>query len=141
MEQLDRFAAAQQHVYAQVLAELKSGRKLGHWMWFIFPQAAGLGTSEMSRRYAIHGIDEAWSYLAHPLLGPRIAECTDIMLGWAGRRSAQAILGAIDAVKFRSSMTLFDAVRGSDRFGIAIDRFFNGRRDGDTLAFLAAIDA
>jgi uncharacterized protein (DUF1810 family) len=141
MESLDRFVAAQQQIYPRVIEELRAGAKQNHWMWFIFPQIAGLGHSTMAQRYAIHDIAEAWSYLAHPLLGPRLAECTDAMLAWAGRRSPQAILGTVDTMKFRSSMTLFEAAGGDDRFGQALDRFFGGERDGETLTILATIDA
>lgn len=141
MESLDRFVAAQQQVYPQVRGELRDGAKASHWMWYIFPQITGLGRSETARRYAIRGIGEAWSYLAHPVLGPRLAECTNAMLGWAGKRSAVAILGQVDAMKFQSSMTLFEAAGGADRFGKALDRFFSGNRDGETLTILATIEA
>lgn len=141
MKTLDRFIEAQQQTYPLALGELRAGAKRSHWMWYIFPQVTGLGHSEMARRYAVSDIAEAWTYVAHPLLGPRLAECTDTMIGWASRRSAHMILGAVDTMKFRSSMTLFEAGGGSARFGIAIDRFFAGERDGDTLAILAAIDA
>lgn len=141
MESLNRFVAAQQQVYQHARDELLRGTKTGHWMWYIFPQIIGLGRSEMSLRYAIGGIGEAWTYLAHPLLGPRLAECTEAMLGWAGKRSAAAILGQVDAMKFQSSMTLFEAAGGADHFGVALDRFFSGNRDGETLGILATIDA
>src|SRR5262245_5504524 len=141
MESLDKFVAAQQQVYPLVRDELRSGTKRSHWMWYIFPQITGLGHSAMSRRYAIADIAEAWSYLAHPTLGPRLTECTEIMLGWAGKRGPQAILGPVDAMKFKSSMTLFEAAGGAERFGLALDRFFAGERDGETLALLAAIEA
>jgi uncharacterized protein (DUF1810 family) len=110
-------------------------------MWFIFPQIGGLGHSPMAQRYAITDIEEAWRYLAHPLLGPRLAECTGTMLGWAGKRSAEAILGGVDTMKFKSSMTLFQAAGGSARFGLALDRFFAGERDGETLSLLATMPA
>lgn len=105
-------------------------------MWFVFPQIAGLGFSEMARRYAIADLREARAYLAHPLLGPRLAQCVDAMLDWAGRRSAEAILGTIDALKFASSMTLFEAAGGSDRYARTLDAFCAGRRDGRTLELL-----
>lgn len=105
-------------------------------MWYIFPQVAGLGVSEMARRYAISDLREARAYLAHPQLGPRLLQSTDAMLGWAGRRSAEAILGTIDALKFASSMTLFETVGGNDRFAQAHDAFYSGRRDGRTLQLL-----
>ncbi len=131
---LDRFVRAQESVYDRALAELRAGAKKTHWMWFIFPQIAGLGRSHMARFYALSGLDEAAAYAAHPLLGPRLRECTDAMLGWAGRRSAETILGGIDAVKFASSMTLFDAAcPGELRFGQALGAFYGRRRDRATL--------
>ena len=103
---LERFLTAQDPVYEDALAELRRGRKASHWMWFIFPQLAGLGQSEMSRIYAIAGLDEARAYLAHPVLGARLRECAEAVLA-NDDRSAEEILGSIDAVKLRSSMTLF----------------------------------
>jgi uncharacterized protein (DUF1810 family) len=105
-------------------------------MWFIFPQITGLGFSEMARHYAIADLSEARAYLAHPILGPRLAQSVDAMLGWAGQRGAGAILGAVDALKFASSMTLFEAVGGDDRFAHALDAFYTGRRDGRTLELM-----
>jgi uncharacterized protein (DUF1810 family) len=138
MNALDRFVAAQEQTYSQALAELRAGDKRSHWMWFIFPQITGLGHSAMAQRYAIANRDEARAYLDHPLLGHRLAECTDTMLGWAGRKSAQAILGSIDALKFRSSMTLFEAAEGGSRYGRALDLFCQGKRDELTLGELAS---
>ena len=135
---LERFAAAQEPVYDQALAELRSGAKHGHWMWFVFPQLDGLGHSPTARHYAIRDLAEARAYLADPLLGARLAECTEAMLGWAGRRSAEAILGPIDALKLRSSMTLFEAADGNDLFGRALEGFYAGKRDQLTLDLLAA---
>jgi uncharacterized protein (DUF1810 family) len=134
---LERFVAAQDPVYARVLAELRAGGKRSHWMWFVFPQIAGLGHSDMARRYAIAGLAEAKDYLAEPVLGPRLRECTQAMLDWAGKRSADQILGSIDALKFASSMTLFEAAGGSAEFGKALDAFYNGRRDARTLDIIA----
>jgi uncharacterized protein (DUF1810 family) len=134
---LERFVAAQAPVYPRVLAELRAGEKHTHWMWFIFPQIAGLGRSEMSARYAIANLAEARAYVAHPLLGARLAECTDTMLGWAGRKNARAILGSVDALKFCSSMTLFEAADGA-RYTKAIEAFCDGERDALTLARLPA---
>ena len=135
---LDRFVTAQQDVYAQALAELREGRKRSHWMWFVFPQLAGLGRSETARYYGIDSSAEARAYLDHPLLGSRLRECTQAMLAH-GRLGAEAILGAVDAIKFRSSMTLFEAV-APDRglFAEALLVFYCGRRDGATLERLAA---
>jgi len=126
---LERFVAAQQDVYPGVVAELRAGRKTGHWMWFVFPQVAGLGQSEMSRFYAIGSLDEAAAYLAHPVLGPRLLECAGLVLATRGR-SAEDIFGGIDAVKLRSSMTLFHrAAPDQAVFGAVLDRFFGGVAD------------
>ncbi|MDB5724079.1 MAG: calpastatin [Novosphingobium sp.] len=102
-------------------------------MWFVFPQIAGLGFSEMARFYAIADLVEARAYLAHPVLGPRLTQSVDAMLAWNGLRGAGAILGPVDALKFASSMTLFEAVHGGDIFARALDVFYTGRRDGRTL--------
>src|SRR5688572_14448818 len=106
-------------------------------MWFIFPQIEGLGHSAMAQRYAIVNLAEARAYLAHSMLGARLRECTEAMLGWAGKRSAEAILGPVDAFKFASSMTLFEAAGGGAVFTRALDGFYNGNRDERTLALLA----
>lgn len=116
---------------------MRAGAKHSHWMWFVFPQIAGLGRSPTARLYAIAGLAEARAYLAHPVLGSRLLECTEAMLGWAGRRSAEAILGSIDALKFKSSMTLFEAAAEEPaRFAAALDAFCAGERDAATLARL-----
>ena len=132
---LERFVEAQRSTYDEALRELSAGRKRSHWMWWIFPQIAGLGRSPTSQRYAIRDAVEARSYMLHPLLGARLAECTGAMLGWAGRRSAEAVLGPVDALKFRSSMTLFDAVAGEpdNPFARALAAFCHGERDPLTL--------
>jgi uncharacterized protein (DUF1810 family) len=135
---LERFVSAQRQQYQLVLGELHAGNKRSHWMWFIFPQIAGLGFSELSLLYGIAGIPEARAYLAHEYLGPRLAECTDAMLGWSDKRGADRILGQIDAMKFRSSMTLFEAAGGGERFTRALELFFSGNRDERTLALLAS---
>lgn len=136
---LARFVEAQAHTYADALAELRDGRKESHWMWFVFPQIAGLGTSPTSRFYAIASLDEARAYLAHPLLGARLRECTEAVLAHAGM-SAETIFGGIDAVKLRSSMTLFDRVAGADNpFDRCLAAFFGGERDARTLALLGAV--
>ena len=135
MTGLDRFVEAQREVYPRALAELRAGRKTSHWMWFVFPQIAGLGHSAMAVRYAIRDLDEARAYLAHPLLGTRLREAAMAMCGHAGL-SAEAILGGIDAVKFRSSMTLFEAAaQGEPRalFATCLDAFYGGARDPETL--------
>jgi uncharacterized protein (DUF1810 family) len=138
MEGLERFVTAQDPVWPRVVAELEAGAKRSHWMWFVFPQVAGLGSSAMAQRYAIASLDEARAYLAHPVLGPRLREATDLMLGHAGR-PAEAILGGIDAMKFRSSMTLFRAAAPDDRrYARALDAFWGGVPDPRTLERLAS---
>ena len=130
---LSRFVEAQSGVYDQALSELRRGRKTGHWMWFIFPQVAGLGMSAMSQRYAIGSLDEARAYLQHPVLGPRIIECAAAVLGNT-ESTAVRILGDIDAQKLRSSMTLFQRAEPDERvFGRVIDRFYAGAPDAETL--------
>ncbi len=131
---LHRFVEAQAPVYADVLAELRAGRKRSHWMWFIFPQIAGLGRSTMAQFYAISSIDEARAYLDHPLLGERLRECTELVLATEGR-SARDIFGAPDDLKFRSSMTLFSEAGAADEpFRTALAKFFGGAPDEATLA-------
>ncbi|HEX8418605.1 MAG TPA: DUF1810 domain-containing protein [Sphingomonas sp.] len=138
MDALDRFVRAQQTTYAGAIAELRRGRKTSHWMWFVFPQIAGLGRSETARFYAIASAAEARAYLAHPLLGARLIQATIVATAAAG--SAEAIFGGIDAVKLRSSMTLFEAVADDGApFAAAIDRFFGGERDAETLRLLRVI--
>jgi uncharacterized protein (DUF1810 family) len=133
---LERFVAAQRSAYASAVAELRAGRKTGHWMWFVFPQVAGLGQSAMSQRYAIASLHEARAYLAHPVLGPRIAECARILTELPGH-DAEQIFGGIDAVKLRSSMTLF--ARGSEDDSVyhaVLDQYFGGETDPHTDARL-----
>ncbi len=124
---LARFVQAQEAVMPQVRRELAAGRKQSHWMWFVFPQIAGLGHSSTARHYAISGLEEAQAYLAHPVLGPRLHECTALALG-SPAASAAALFGSPDDVKFRSSMTLF-AAAGPGPFRDALDRFHDGRPD------------
>ncbi|MGN6496478.1 MAG: DUF1810 domain-containing protein [Tsuneonella sp.] len=135
MGSLDRFVEAQADgVYERALSELRNGEKRSHWMWFVFPQIAGLARSETAHRFAIADRVEAERYLGHPLLGGRLDECSGAMLAWSGRRTAEAILGAVDALKFRSSMTLFEAVSQRPApFGPAIEAFYAGARDPHTL--------
>jgi uncharacterized protein (DUF1810 family) len=131
-----RFVRAQAPVYDDVLGELQHGRKSSHWMWFVFPQVAGLGRSETARFYAIGSLDEARAYLAHPLLGPRLLECVRLLLEIEGR-TADVILGPIDALKLRSSMTLFlRAAPDEPVFAAVIDRFYGGVADEATDAIL-----
>ncbi|WP_428391218.1 DUF1810 domain-containing protein [Lichenicoccus sp.] len=133
---LQRFVDAQDRVLEQVLRELRQGRKRTHWMWFVFPQLAGLGHSAMAQHYAIASLDEARAYLAHPLLGPRLATCTDLVCAVRGR-SIDQILGSPDDLKFRSSMTLFSRAQSEDpRFQDALDRYFAGRPDLLTITRL-----
>lgn len=133
---LDRFVEAQAAIYAQALAELRRGRKQSHWMWFVFPQIAGLGSSPTARHYAVASADEARAFLAHPLLGARLREGAAAMLAHRGL-SAEAILGGIDALKFRSSMTLFEAMADDPAlFAEALEAFCDGERDQATLALL-----
>ncbi|BAL77260.1 DUF1810 domain-containing protein [Bradyrhizobium cosmicum] len=136
---LERFVQAQYPVYRDVREELARGRKQSHWMWFVFPQIAGLGFSAMSQRYAIASRAEAMAYLAHPVLGPRLIECTRLVLAVEGR-TINAILGAPDDAKFHSAMTLFGAVSDDPIFGETLARYFAGERDGATLQILAALD-
>lgn len=133
---LQRFVEAQAPVFEAVRAELAAGRKRTHWMWFVFPQLAGLGYSEMARRYAIASADEARAYLAHPLLGPRLAECAGLMLR-TPTAHVRDVLGPPDDLKFRSSMTLFDAVAPNGAYGACLQRFFAGGRDEATVRLLA----
>ncbi|MCB2210413.1 DUF1810 domain-containing protein [bacterium] len=134
---LQCFVEAQDPVYPQVLTELRQGRKRSHWMWFIFPQVAGLGRSAISQRYAIQSGAEARAYLAHPFLGARLRECVTILLE-GDQNSAHAIFGQPDTMKFRSSMTLFAAQAGEESlYSQALDKFFDGQPDTATLDFLA----
>ncbi len=133
---LDRFLVAQQHVYDGVIEELRHGRKTGHWIWFIFPQLAGLGQSAMSQRFSIASLDEARAYLAHPVLGARLRECAGIVLALRAG-SAEEIFGALDAAKLRSSMTLFHrAAPDTPVFGQVVDMYYGGVADGATDARL-----
>jgi uncharacterized protein (DUF1810 family) len=135
---LERFVAAQDQLgtYQRALAELRAGEKASHWMWFIFPQVAGLGFSAMAREYAISSLDEARAYLAHPVLGPRLAECADALLALDGL-TARDVLGGVDAMKLRSSVTLFQAASPDvPAFGAILARYFDGQPDDATLTRL-----
>ena len=137
---LRRFVAAQDAggTYERALAELRAGRKTSHWMWFVFPQIAGLGLSSTSRTYAISSLTEARAYLAHPVLGPRLRECAAILTGLPVR-SAEQVLGGIDAQKLRSSMTLFARADPAEPlFGQVLDHYFRGEPDAATDRLLAA---
>lgn len=133
---LDRFVRAQAVNYADALAEMRAGRKVTHWSWYVLPQVRGLGSSGMSVRYAISGLPEAKAFLDHPVLGARLAECVAAMNDHAGR-SAASILGCVDAMKFHSCLTLFAQVAGEGSvFQAALGRFFNGVPDAVTLDVL-----
>jgi uncharacterized protein (DUF1810 family) len=132
---LQRFVDAQEDsaIYARALGELRTGRKQGHWIWFVFPQIAGLGSSPISQAYAIRSLDEARAYLAHPLLGPRLRESTEALLAADPASSAESILGPIDAVKVRSSMTLFTRADPAEQlFSNALARFYADEPDPET---------
>ena len=133
---LQRFVDAQAGVFDQALAELSAGTKRSHWMWFVFPQIAGLGFSAMAQRYAIASRLEAQAYLAHPLLGPRLIACTRAVCRVADR-SAHQIFGSPDDLKFRSSMTLFAAIAQERIFAEALLKYFDGQPDEATLKTLA----
>ncbi len=127
---LERFVGAQRGGYDGILRELRAARKTGHWMWFVFPQVVGLGMTWMSRHYAIRSLDEARAYLAHPVLGPRLRECADAVLAAPRVATAESILGGIDAMKLRSSMTLFvRAAPDEPRWQHVLDRFYDGVPD------------
>ena len=131
---LHRFVAAQCRSYDDAVAELRSGRKTSHWMWFVFPQIAGLGHSPTARTYAITSLAEARAYLAHPVLGDRLRECASILAGLPGL-TAEQIFGGIDAMKLRSSMTLFlHAEPGDEAFRQVLDKYFGGAADPATEA-------
>jgi uncharacterized protein (DUF1810 family) len=135
MDSLDRFVDAQRGVYAGALSELRQGRKRGHWMWFIFPQLRGLGVSAMSRHYGIESRREAAAYLDHAVLGPRLRECTEAVNGLCGR-SAEEIFGAVDAMKLRSSMTLFHLAGGGGSFRLCLETYFGGAADPRTIELI-----
>ncbi|MCE4225108.1 DUF1810 domain-containing protein [Methylobacterium sp. C25] len=134
---LDRFIEAQTTTFDQALRELAAGRKRSHWMWFVFPQCSGLGASEMARRYAIGGLEEARAYLQHPVLGNRLRACTAAVNAVSGR-TAHDIFGSPDDMKFRSSMTLFSRADPSlPEFGEALTAYFNGEEDPRTIEILS----
>ena len=136
-DHLQRFLWAQENTIEQVCRELSAGRKTGHWIWFIFPQVAGLGRSATAQHYAIRSAEEAMTYLEEPTLGRRLRKCCALLLAHPDN-SAEAILGSIDALKLRSSMTLFKAVSGEATFQQVLDRFYAGQPDPSTLDILAS---
>jgi uncharacterized protein (DUF1810 family) len=131
------FLEAQEASYASALAEISAGAKRSHWMWYVFPQIAGLGRSEMARRYAIASIDQAREYLAHPVLGQRLRECVAALQDLPPT-TAVKVFGHIDAIKLRSSLTLFIEAGAGRSFEAALERWFNGERDPATLDILSA---
>ena len=137
---LQRFINAQDDVFESALAELREGDKRSHWMWFIFPQLAALGRSSTAKFFGLASIDEARAYLDHPLLGPRLRECVETLLSWSGERSAEQILGSIDAMKLRSSLTLFDQIEPDGLMGQGLLNFFADDRDELSLALLRRTD-
>jgi uncharacterized protein (DUF1810 family) len=135
---LGRFLQAQDGVYDRALAELRSGRKRSHWMWYVFPQYYGLGHSSTSKRYAIKSVAEAEAYLKHPVLGPRLIECAEAVMGVEGR-TAHEIFDSPDDMKLRSSATLFASVSTAGSvFERLLDKYYEGERDDQTLALLPA---
>lgn len=138
-ENLYRFIDAQEDVYHKVIQELRNGKKQSHWMWFIFPQIAGLGYSSTAKYYAIQNVDEARAYLAHPTVGARLLECTEIVVAHKDL-SALTIFGDIDEMKLRSSMTLFAHIAGPESvYQQALDKYFDGAQDHRTLDILAKL--
>ena len=136
---LERFVEAQEDsaIYARALGELREGRKQSHWIWFVFPQIAGLGSSPISQAYAIRSLDEARAYLAHPSLGPRLHESCEALLANDPSLTATQILGTIDALKVRSSMTLFATADPSDQiFSKVLERFYADEPDPETNRLL-----
>ena len=142
--ELGRFVSAQNHggTYRAALAELRAGAKRTHWMWFVFPQIAGLGSSPTARRYAIASLREARAYLEHPVLGPRLRECSAALLDREGADDPAAVLGSVDALKLRSCMTLFARVAPEEPvFAAVLDRYYGGAVDPATDALLGDRDS
>jgi len=138
VDSLDRFHAIPQAVIDRAVGELIAGRKTSHWMWFVFPQLAALGRSPTAQFYGISSIAEARAYLAQPLLGQRLRDCVQAVSAWAGKRTPEEMLGSIDAMKLRSSLTLFDRVAPGSAFEDALSRLFDDNPDERTLALLNA---
>lgn len=132
---LDRFVAAQDRHWEAIRAEIAAGRKTSHWMWYVFPQIAGLGRSPTAQHYALAGEDEARAYLDHPVLGARLRDCAELLCGLPGEDPV-AIFGPVDALKLRSSMTLFDRVAPDDVFGRVLAQYYGGAPDPRTLELL-----
>lgn len=137
---LQRFVDAQADVYDDVRAELRSGHKTSHWMWFIFPQLAGLGQTQTAHRFGIRSIEEARAYLSHPVLGPRLVECAHLVCDIPGSPTVERVMGGIDALKLRSSMTLFrEAADDPAPYQAVLDRFYGGEPDDLTLELLRTV--
>ena len=136
---LERFVDAQERMYNMALTEVKSGKKLSHWIWYIFPQLKGLGMSGNSHYYGIDNIEEAKAYLQHPILGARLREITSVFLGLTGK-NAQDVFGYLDAMKVRSCMTLFNEVADDDLFRKVLERYYSGLADEKTLTILGKLD-
>ena len=137
--QFDHFVLAQEPIYDRVLAELQAGRKASHWMWFIFPQIAGLGRSPMAQRFALASIQQATEYLHHPILGPRLIECARLMLGHTDKTATQ-ILGTPDNLKLQSSMTLFALCNHENEvFSEVLDAFYGGQQCSHTASFGSSV--
>ncbi len=133
---LDRFVQAQARDYARALSELRAGRKTTHWMWYVLPQLRGLGSSSMATHYGVGSLDEARAYLAHPVLGPRLLECTEAMNGLRGTNAAE-VLGHVDAAKFKSCLTLFLAADpGNEVLHEALRKYYAGVEDERTIVLL-----
>ncbi len=134
---LERFVEAQSESYESAVAEIRAGRKQSHWMWFVFPQVQGLGYSATARRYGITGLAEARAYLSHPVLGARLRECAEALEALDSRESVTGIFGSTDAMKLRSSLTLFAHAAGQELvFERLLDKYFAGRRDDLTVGVL-----
>jgi uncharacterized protein (DUF1810 family) len=136
-ESLERFVEAQAPVYATALGEIRRGAKRTHWMWFVFPQLSGLGRSETARFFGVRSLDEARAYLAHTILGPRYVECVEALQD-LGTSEPIAVFGEIDAMKLRSSLTLFEAAKPNPLFAAALDRWFGGVRDEATIGLVGS---
>jgi uncharacterized protein (DUF1810 family) len=137
---LDRFVTAQRGSYDRALAELRSGKKRSHWIWYVFPQVAGLGSSSMANRYAIQSRREGAAYLAHPILGPRLIQCAEALLQLDGK-TAEEVMGHPDDLKLRSSMTLFAALSAADSpFQKVLNQYFSGIGDVRTTEYLELHD-
>ncbi len=138
IDQFQRFLDAQDPFYSEVLAELSSGKKSSHWMWFIFPQHVALGTSDRAKRFGLYGLEQAREYFEHPVLGKRLLQCCELLKAHSDK-SAAAILGEIDALKFRSCLTLFHiAVPSEPIFGELLELFYQGEQDSRTLDLIQA---